>query len=1085
MGNAPVQLPVARPERGPLARTPMELCIRRDGNARVCRLYRLFHDAATHTYHATHVDVDDIAAVEDEHPRITATAAPQPHTVWRAHWRAMHADLRGTEPLARADGRAWDVPGGRVYRFDDAENAVFLWEPREWPSPAAENNRFPRRVPAGLGDAWEWLRGGRLCPYCQALPLWTPALPCGHRDACAACLRWAADTWTNPYLPAYPAAALSRDPEPGWRCRACPPDTPRTTVAALRALLAADAARAADGPAPKRPRTDAAERGARWRVLHRGRALVAVAPGQDDDGGGGAPVRGARSLALRGAPGLTLWRPAPPGADEDDAAVAARDDVWLREAAAGAVTGAFGAEATCPDYVPALLWLLQHAPPACTLCYLAPEDAAIGCGHRMCTACVVQQVERNFPPCTLCNWENALPEDVFPLRRAAARSLAWAEADAAGAATVEGDAGPTRAQQRALYRRARDTLHRSAGIERRVAYAGYGDDPDPGPPPAPVQRPASEDSDEDDFDEFAAADDDGADVLTLWAVLRWVSNVSQFLADYRRARWGYNDLERARFFLALRTPDREGALAHWLLSEMYHVVDENSRGLSLDEGHAFPHVIAITRDPARRRVIHRWGQFTEDLAHLRVRTDEARMLRTLLGWIVRGPQPAITVPFWYNRSVYSQFPIVLTLLRLVEPLPRDAPAEAEADAAASAEHRVWASLPQNIRELAVNDGEEPDDTRRAYATVYVVLHWSGCRSLPWQRPDIIGLIAQRLNATDGALFGPTPSWVRLDGILRSSPPEPDPGPPPASPERSLVRVDSDDFTDFTDEDDDDDDDDDDSDDDSRGVTRRASPETLWNVLRWASDMGLFLAEYRRSRWNYDDIALANHILLRTGECYATLRNWLVSEIYHLVDEDRRALPLNQAVVDAAWSIARRDRARVINRWYSFQERLARGVEARHNEVGMLRMLLGWIVRSRQPAVTLPFAHNRDVYAQFPIVLTLLRLVEPLPRGAPGEAAASAANAERNVWMSLPENVRENAVRFANDAFPNPDDTRRAYATVYVALDRAGCDHLPWGQPDFIGLIAQRLNATDGALLGPVPSWVRLDGMLRSPPTQRG
>jgi hypothetical protein len=779
MGNAPVQLPVARPERGPLARTPMELCIRRDGNARVCRLYRLFHDAATHTYHATHVDVDDIAAVEDEHPRITATAAPQPHTVWRAHWRAMHADLRGTEPLARADGRAWDVPGGRVYRFDDAENAVFLWEPREWPSPAAENNRFPRRVPAGLGDAWEWLRGGRLCPYCQALPLWTPALPCGHRDACAACLRWAADTWTNPYLPAYPAAALSRDPEPGWRCRACPPDTPRTTVAALRALLAADAARAADGPAPKRPRTDAAERGARWRVLHRGRALVAVAPGQDDDGGGGAPVRGARSLALRGAPGLTLWRPAPPGADEDDAAVAARDDVWLREAAAGAVTGAFGAEATCPDYVPALLWLLQHAPPACTLCYLAPEDAAIGCGHRMCTACVVQQVERNFPPCTLCNWENALPEDVFPLRRAAARSRAWAEADAAGAATVERDAGPTRAQQRALYRRARDTLQRSAGIGRRVAYAGFGADPDPGPPPAPGQRPATEDSDDDASDNFAAAaaaaaDDDDvarrASPETLWNVLRWVSWVSDFLADYRHSRWGYDDVDYARSVLGMGTRDSEAALTHWMLSEMYHMVDEDRRFLPLEPSVIMDALRAV-REPARLRVINRWARFNQRLAMGLEQSNQVEMLRTLLGWIVRGPQPAIAVPFARNDDVYAQFPIVLTLLRLVEPLPPDAPAEAVD--AADAERRVWLSLPPSIRELAVRfaaDGfPDPDDTRRAYATAYVVLYRAGCHRLPWTAPDIIGLLAQRLNATGDALFGPVPSWVRLHGMLRAPP----------------------------------------------------------------------------------------------------------------------------------------------------------------------------------------------------------------------------------------------------------------------------------------------------------------------------
>jgi hypothetical protein len=40
-------------------------------------------------------------------------------------------------------------------------------------------------------------------------------------------------------------------------------------------------------------------------------------------------------------------------------------------------------------------------------------------------------------------------------------------------------------------------------------------------------------------------------------------------------------------------------------------------------------------------------------------------------------------------------------------------------------------------------------------------------------PDIIGLIAQRLNATDDAFFGPVPSWVQLDGMLRSPPSEPD------------------------------------------------------------------------------------------------------------------------------------------------------------------------------------------------------------------------------------------------------------------------------------------------------------------------
>jgi hypothetical protein len=82
-------------------------------------------------------------------------------------------------------------------------------------------------------------------------------------------------------------------------------------------------------------------------------------------------------------------------------------------------------------------------------------------------------------------------------------------------------------------------------------------------------------------------------------------------------------------------------------------------------------------------------------------------------------------------------------------------------------------------------------------------------------------------------------------------------------------------------------------------------------------------------------------------------------------------------------------------------------------------------------------------------------------------------------------VRENAVRFANVAFPDPDDTRRAYATVYVVLDRAGCSQLPWEQPDIIGLTAQRLNATDDRVgLGAVPSWVWLDGVLRLPPILR-
>jgi hypothetical protein len=86
---------------------------------------------------------------------------------------------------------------------------------------------------------------------------------------------------------------------------------------------------------------------------------------------------------------------------------------------------------------------------------------------------------------------------------------------------------------------------------------------------------------------------------------------------------------------------------------------------------------------------------------------------------------------------------------------------------------------------------------------------------------------------------------------------------------------------------------------------------------------------------------------------------------------------------------------------------------------------------------------------------------------------------------FPRSIRELAVRFADGAFPDPDDTRRAYATVYVVLDRAGCIHLPWEQPDIIGLIAQRLNAADDALLGPVPSWMWLDGVRRLPPILRG
>jgi hypothetical protein len=99
------------------------------------------------------------------------------------------------------------------------------------------------------------------------------------------------------------------------------------------------------------------------------------------------------------------------------------------------------------------------------------------------------------------------------------------------------------------------------------------------------------------------------------------------------------------------------------------------------------------------------------------------------------------------------------------------------------------------------------------------------------------------------------------------------------------------------------------------------------------------------------------------------------------------------------------------------------------------------------------------------------------------AASSCAAPQRSVRISLPESVRKYAVRFANDAFPDPDDTRRAYATAYVVLYRAGRRRLPWTAPDIIGLIAQRLNATDDASFGAVPSWVRLDGMLHSPPSE--
>jgi hypothetical protein len=461
MGNT-VQLPVARGESDT---QPLEVCLDADRRTVVCRLYRLHRDAARRTY----------TAVAVQATRVVADAiVPPADGVRKSELHAMHQSLRGAAALPLADGRAWDTPGGRVYRFDNTEDAVFLWEPRD----GAPHDRFPRRpVPAGLGAAWAWLRAPRFrCAYCQrTLAEPPPPLPtCGHRDACGDCLRWALLVWTDPSRGAYPPLRdddPGATPGPGWRCRACPRGTPRVPAADLTPLLDDHARPATATPPAKRPRTaPEGDAGRWWLVVHAegtDGSFAAVAPGRGRRNG---PVaEGARSHALAGAPGLTLWH------DADGR-------VWLHEAAdadPGPLRSAFGRAARCPDYVPALLWLVEQAPPACIVCSLEPADAVVGCGHRYCAACVVESVTRKFPACTLCPWHQVRPEDVFPLRREAVGLAAWAETDSRGAAARSPAPVPALApslyEQHALYATARDTLRRSVQIHGRIAYAGYAD----------------------------------------------------------------------------------------------------------------------------------------------------------------------------------------------------------------------------------------------------------------------------------------------------------------------------------------------------------------------------------------------------------------------------------------------------------------------------------------------------------------------------------------------------------------------------------------------------------------------------------
>jgi hypothetical protein len=173
MGNT-VQLPVARGESDT---QPLEVCRR----TVVCRLYRLHRDAARRTY----------TAVAVQAARVVADAAvPPADGVRESELHAMQQSLRGAAALPRADGRAWDTPGGRVYRCDDAEDAVFLWEPRDG---AAPHDRFPRRpVPAGLGAAWAWLRAPRFrCAY-------DPPRPVGAFLACGGAARGGVVTRRDP-----------------------------------------------------------------------------------------------------------------------------------------------------------------------------------------------------------------------------------------------------------------------------------------------------------------------------------------------------------------------------------------------------------------------------------------------------------------------------------------------------------------------------------------------------------------------------------------------------------------------------------------------------------------------------------------------------------------------------------------------------------------------------------------------------------------------------------------------------------------------------------------------------------------------
>jgi hypothetical protein len=564
MGNT-VQLPVARGESDT---QPLEICLDSDRHTVVCRLYRLHRDAARRTYTAVAVQAARVVA---------DSVVPPADGVRESELHAMQQSLRGAAALPRANGRAWDTPGGRVYRFDDAEDAVFLWEPRD----GAPHDRFPRRpVPAGLGAAWAWLRAPRFrCAYCQrTLAEPPPPLPaCGHRDACGDCLRWAAQVWTDPAHGAYPP--LPDDgpgdaPGPGWRCRACPRGTPRVPAADLAPLADARARPTAATPPGKRLRTaPEGDAGRWWRVVPADGAdgaFAAVAPGRGRRGG---PVaEGARSHALAGAPGLTLWQ------DADGR-------VWLREAAAadpGPLASAFGRAARCPDYVPALLWLVEHAPPVCSVCNSEPADAVVGCGHRYCAGCVVEVVERRFPACTLCEWFRVRPEDVFPLRREAVGLAAWAEVDGRGAAGRSPPPVPALVpslhEQRALYATARDTLRRSVRNRGRIAYAGYADvvaalaedAPDDRGPPAEDDR--GWDSEEERREQLRRAVHNAAHLLH-------ICERALFIADLRHFRWGRGDRTVVRDLVAASLP-REATLLRraWLRPAYDTQRDEWLRG---------------------------------------------------------------------------------------------------------------------------------------------------------------------------------------------------------------------------------------------------------------------------------------------------------------------------------------------------------------------------------------------------------------------------------------------------------------------------------------------------------------------------